>query len=266
MQPSLLPIMENPSLKMKRPSVLWLLSEPTRALTELSISLPLSSIFNKAQTGDGHPVMILPGFMSSKTSTKVLRNFISKLGYNVFDWGMGRNLGKIEYIEIILESLDEVHKKTGQPISLIGWSLGGVFARQIAKERPDMIRQVITLGSPFGGITEPNNVEWIYTAISGGKHAKDINKALLRNFPLPAPVPTTAIYSKEDGIVPWQACMEKVEDELHQNIQVRGSHIGLGVNHSVFSIIADRLQYSKHNWEHFKSEGYVKNLLFYPSL
>ena len=195
-----------------------------------------------------------------------MRTYLNKLGYNAFDWGMGRNMGKVEYMELLLERLDEIHLNTSQQISLIGWSLGGVFARQLAKERPDITRQVITLGSPFRNITQPNNVEWLYTIFSGGKHARDTNQVLLENLPLPAPVPTTAIYSKEDGIVPWQECLEKEEDELHQNIQVRSSHIGLGLNPSVLSILADRLQYNRDNWQLFKPKNMVENLLFYPSL
>ena len=252
------------ALQTHRPSFFWLLSEPSRALTELGLSFSFNSFSKPEPNGDGHPVMILPGFMGSKYSTKVLRDFVGKLGYKVYDWGMGRNLGKVEYIDLMAESIDEIYQKTGQKISLIGWSLGGVFARQLAKRKPNLIRQVITLGSPFAGLTEPNNAAWIYTFVSGGKEVKDIDLTFLENLPLPAPVPSTAIYSKGDGIVPWQACLEQNEDATHQNIQVRGSHIGLGMNQGVLEIIADRLQFSKENWRYFKPKSYVNSLLFYP--
>ncbi len=250
-----------------RPSFLWLLSEPSRALLEIGASYPFSSLFTKTnKEGDGHPVMVVPGFMGSDTSTVILRKFITNLGYDTYDWGLGRNLGKVEYIELLIERLDEIYNKTGKQISLVGWSLGGVFARQLAKERPDIIRQVITLGSPFGGLAEPNNASWAYTLITGGKKVKEISDIFLANVPLPAPVPTTAIYSKEDGIVQWQTCMERIEDKLHQNIQVRGSHIGLGANPSVLSIIADRLKFSKNNWSKFEPKGLLKNKILFPSL
>jgi pimeloyl-ACP methyl ester carboxylesterase len=239
------------------------MTEPSRAITELGISYSYNRIFKNKLRGDGHPIMVIPGFMSTKKSTAVLRNYLSDMGYDVYDWGLGRNIGKVEHILYLLESIDEIYKKTGMPITLIGWSLGGIYARQLAKERPDLVRQVITLGSPFKNVTRPNNVEWVYSLISGGKKAKDTHDALLRNFPLPAPVPTTAIYSKEDGIVHWNTCMED-EDEIHQNVQVRGSHCGLGVNPSVLNIIADRLQYEKNNWQYFKPKGIVDSLLFYP--
>ncbi len=252
--------------KTGRPSFFWLMTEPGRALTELGFSYPYNKFYRHTQVGDGHPVMILPGFLSTKQSTAVMRDFVSKLGYCVFDWGLGRNLGKVEYTEMLLDTLEELYQKKGQKISLIGWSLGGVFARHLAKEKPHLVRQVITLGSPFQDITQPNNVEWVYTLISRGKHAKHTHPELLANFSIPAPVPTTAIYSKEDGIVHWKMCMEKIEDEIHQNIQVRGSHIGLGVNRSVLAIIADRLQYKRENWSYFEPKSFVDNLLFYPSL
>ncbi|MFT7605248.1 MAG: pimeloyl-ACP methyl ester carboxylesterase, partial [Saprospiraceae bacterium] len=167
--------------------------------------------------------------------------------------------------EILLAKIEEIYKEHGEQVSLIGWSLGGVFARQLAKAKPEMIRQVITLGSPFQGVHQPNNVAWVYNLVSGGKRIKDMDPVLFQNIPLPAPVPTTAIYTKEDGIVPWELCIE-IEDEIHQNIQVRGSHLGLGVNHSVLDIIADRLLYSREDWAHFRPGHFVKDILFYPSL
>ena len=253
--------------KSGRPSLFLAITEAGRALTELGINYPYQSLSKSPQEeADGHPVMVLPGFMSTKSSTKLLREHVAKLGYPVYDWGMGRNFGKMEYMAALVERLEKIQEKHGQKVSIIGWSLGGVFAREIAKARPDLVRQVVTMGSPFQDITHPNNVAWIYTLISGGKRVEDTDWALLENMPKPAPVPTTAIYTKEDGIVPWHVCMEMQEDSLHQNIQVRGSHFGLGVNSSVFWIISDRLKYDKSNWRHFKAESYVKELLFYPSL
>jgi len=141
-----------------------------------------------------------------------------------------------------------------------------VYARQIAKTHPDMIRQVITLGSPFAGVQEPNNAAWIYNHLLGRERASDINEELIKDIPNPAPVPTTAIYTKEDGVVPWQVCLEKVEDEWHQNIQVRGAHLGLGVNPSVLYILADRLSQAPNHWSKFTGRTRYENVLLYPSL
>jgi esterase/lipase len=249
-----------------RPSLLWLFSEPGRAMIEFGITWPITKFLIKQKSGDGHPVMVLPGFMSNGGSTQLLRNFIANLGYDVYDWGLGRNIGKIDFMELLLERIDEINKKTGKQISLVGWSLGGIYARQVAKERPDLVRQVITLGTPFGGLAEPNNAEWIYRLINKGKKVKEVNSSFLEDLPLPTPVPTTSIYSKEDGIVPWEYCIDKIEDKIHQNIQVHSSHIGMGINSSVLSIISDRLKMNKENWKKFKSKGLFNSKLLYPSL
>lgn len=244
-----------------------LLSEPSRALLELGFAVPFNNLFHRKQRGDGHPVLVLPGFLSTETSTAVLRKFIEKQGYDVYDWGLGRNLGKLEYMEALLALVDEIYLKRRQPLSLIGWSLGGVFAREIAKERPNTIRQVITLASPFAGLTEPNNIAWVYSLMTGKKRAKHVVNGFLEDFPQPAPVPSTAIYSKSDGVVPWEMCMELEEDESHQNIEVHSSHIGMGVNFAVLSVIANRLAQKKGAWQRLRPDsGLFKNKLVYPSL
>lgn len=248
-----------------RPSMFWLLTEGGRAITELGLSIPYRKFFSRKNEGDGHPILVLPGFMASDTSTAPMRKFMSNLGYTPYCWELGRNTAKIEFLQILSNRIDEIYEEHGEQITLIGWSLGGVFARQLAKAKPKKIRQIITLGSPFKGIHQPNNVAWVYNLISGGKKIKDIDPILFENIPLPAPVPTTAIYTKEDGIVPWQLCMED-ETDIHQNIQVRGSHLGLGVNLSVMEIIADRLLYTKTDWLPFQPRSIFEDLLFYPSL
>lgn len=247
-----------------RPSFLKLLIEPGRAIIEAGVSAPINSLLSKEE-GDGHPVVVFPGFMASEKSTAGLRKHITNAGYVAHDWGMGRNYGKIEHIEILVARIDEIYEQSGQQISLVGWSLGGVYARQIAKERPQLIRQVITLSSPFGGLGEPNNASWIYSLMNRGKKVRNVNKTLLENLPLPAPVPTTAIFSKVDGIVPWEMCLETVESDIHQNVEVRGSHLGMGSNFSVLKLISNRLKLDRSNWVKFKPEGLLESHLFYPS-
>ena len=248
-----------------RPSLFWLFTESGRAITELSFSVPYRRFLTPKKRGDGHPVLVLPGFMSSDFSTGPLRQFIRDLGYTAYRWELGRNTAKVKFIDMILERVDALYYMHGEKISLIGWSLGGVYARQVAKARPHAIRQIITLGSPFKGVQQTNNVSWIYNLLSSKKQDQNTDPKVFKDIPLPAPVPTTAIYTKEDGIVPWRLCMED-EDETHQNIQVRGSHFGLGVNPSVLEVIADRLTYKTHNWRPFKPKNIIKSLLLYPSL
>ena len=258
--------MRKPGKKVKRPSIFWLFTEGGRALTEMGLSYPFRTFLGSHPQGDGHPVLVLPGFMASDLSTAPLRKYLNKLNYTALGWNLGRNYAKVQFLEVLSERIDELYHLYGEKISLVGWSLGGIYARQLAKAKPQMIRQVITLGSPFRGVSQPNNVAWIYNLISGGKRVEDADPKLLADLPLPAPVPTTAIYTKEDGVVPWELCLEEKETDIHQNIQVRGSHLGLGVNHAVLHIIADRLQYSAKNWQHFKPDSKLGDLLFYPSL
>ncbi|MEM6396059.1 MAG: alpha/beta hydrolase [Bacteroidota bacterium] len=248
-----------------RPSLFWLFTEFSRAAAEMGFFIPYRKWIACKDIGDQHPVLVLPGFMASDRSTKPLRKFLQQSGYNAYGWDLGRNTAKVEFLDILLDKLESIYELEGQKVSLIGWSLGGVFARQMAKSNPEMVRQVITLGSPFKGVNQPNNIAWLYNLISGGKRVREVDPVLLEDLPLPPPVPTTAIYTKEDGIVPWQLCMEE-ETDIHQNIQVRGSHTGLGVNPTVLEIIADRLLYKQSNWEYFQEDNVIKDLLFYPSL
>ena len=248
-----------------RPSLFWLATEWGRAATEWGLFIPYQRFLASRNYGDQHPVLVLPGFMASDRSTAPMRRFLKQAGYAAYGWDLGRNTAKVEFIAPLLDKLESLTDIHGERVSVIGWSLGGVFARQLAKAKPDLVRQVVTLGSPFKGVGEPNNVAWIYNLISNGKRVQEIDQALFEDIPLPPPVPTTAIYTKEDGIVPWQLCME-VETEIHQNIQVRGSHFGLAVNPTVLEIIADRLLYNQHNWVYFEEKNILKDLLFYPSL
>lgn len=250
--------------QIKRPSFLWALSEAPRALFELTTYLPYRFLKHD-KTGDGHPVLILPGFMATDMSTVPLRSFIHNIGYVVYGWGEGRNFGHEEYEEMLVEKVERIYAKHNEKISIVGWSLGGVYARQLAKKLPHLIRQIITLGSPFKGVTVSNNATWMYEILTRNNVTEGVAQDLLDDIPNPAPVPTTAIYSKEDGVVPWQVCMEE-ENAIHQNIQVRGSHLGLGVNPSVLYIIADRLQLTLNNWCHFTPDSKFTDLLFYPSL
>lgn len=251
--------------KSKRPSLFWLATEGFRALAETSISYPYRRFFAEEGAGDGHPVLVLPGFMASDFSTLRLRNYLNDLGYQSYGWELGRNYGKEEMLYAIADVTEKLFETHGKKVSLIGWSLGGVYARQIAKMHPDKVRQVITLGSPFMGISEANNVAWIYNLITGGQKVAEVNPELLADLVNPAPVPTTCIYSKQDGVVPWEFCMEAEEDSIHQNIEVRSSHLGMANNPSVLKIITDRLQYSRETWEHFYPCNVVEDLLLYPS-
>jgi pimeloyl-ACP methyl ester carboxylesterase len=207
-----------------RPNPALLATEPLRAFGELSASLAISPLLARAPRGDGHAVVVLPGLAASDASTLPLRRFLRGLGYHVHGWRLGRNQGPTQRIVSGLETrfstLRELHESA--PISIVGWSLGGIYAREIARRDPDSVRQVITLGSPFRMTGQARSLR----------------------------VPVTNVYTKGDGIVSWRDCIDS-PGPRRENIEVRGSHCGLGVNAAALLVIADRLAQPAGTWEPF---------------
>jgi len=242
------------------PSKLLLMLEP-RALFELGSCLPARFLLDVPK-GDGHPVIIYPGFMASDISTGLLRRFLRDHHYEALPWKLGRNLGYSPALEgLMQEHLQAMADYHGRKVSLVGWSLGGVYARELARAMPDQVRQVITMGSPFSGQGKATNVTWLYDMVSGEK-LRDMDPGLLDRLREPLPVPSTAIYSKSDGVVAWQTCREPEPGEFHQNIRVPGSHFGLGVNPIVLNVLGDRLAQPEGAWAPFRPRGWER--AFYP--
>ena len=216
-------------------------TEPLRGLADLA-ALPLAAPWlAAAPRGDGHGVLVLPGLLASDTSTVVLRRFLSYLGYQVRGWDLGRNRGPSEAVLAGLpRALLDHEARTGGPVSLIGWSLGGVYARELARRHPRQVRQVITLGSPFA-MNDPrqSNVHGAYQRYRH-LHADGTRVPGSDQRARPISVPSTSVYSRFDGVVAWQACIEP-ETERHQNVEVRCSHLGFGVDLATLWLIADRL-------------------------
>lgn len=250
---------------MKPPSMTLALTEVGRAVTELGM-LPLALPFlMSTPRGDGHPVLVLPGFVTTDLSTTVLRRFLKRLGYQAFSWDLGRNLGPRAIGwegEKLVARLEAIHRATGKKVSLVGWSLGGILARQLSRRRPDLVRQVISLGSPFAGDPRATNVWKAYEFLTGQRLKDPGTQAQLRESELAPPVPSTAIFSKADGVVAWRNCLEP-ETPTTDNIEVNGSHCGLGVNASVLYAIADRLALADGDWKPFERKG--MRSLVYPS-
>lgn len=221
------------------PAARYFLTEPARGLVDLGMSFRASWLA-AAPSGDGHGVLVLPGFLSTDISTGVLRRFLRRLGYNVRGWEIGRNVGPTERVlDQMPRALTALANWTGRPVSLIGWSLGGVYARELARIDPERVRQVISLGSPFAlGDSRQSRADGLYRR-QAHLHAGDRlppPEQVMR----PIPVPSTAVYSRRDGIVAWQACIGP-PTELHDNVEVRCSHLGFGVDSSTLWLIADRL-------------------------
>ncbi len=233
-----------------------------RALPELGgfvASLPLLTAL--APRGDGHPVLVLPGLVTSDRSTVALRGFLKSKGYASYGWDLGRNYGPLPGVESkMIDRLKALADKHGRTVSLVGWSLGGIYARQLAKMLPDEVRLVITLGSPFNGDPRATNAWKLYEFTSGHK-VDDREGHMGGAISESPPVPTTAIYSRTDGICAWQACMEN-ELPHTESIEVEASHCGLGHHPAAVYAIADRLAQREGEWKPFDRSGFKS--LFFP--
>ncbi len=223
------------------PSARLYLTEPARGLAGLA-TLPLAAGWlASARRGDGHGVLVLPGLLASDMSTTVLRRYVRWLGYDVSGWQLGRNVGPTDRVLAELpHALADLARRTAGPVSIIGWSLGGIYARELAREQPRLVRQVITLGSPFR-LTDPrqSRADGSYRRRSH-LHATDHAIPTPEQVASPIEVPSTAVYSRQDGIVSWQTCVEP-ETPLHENVEVRCAHLGFGVDPATLWVIADRL-------------------------
>lgn len=203
--------------------------EPSRALGELGLLMGCSPLLARSPRGDGHTVLVMPGFGASDVSTRPLRRFLKSLGYDVHGWGLGRNQGPTtRMLDGVGRRFLDLHGRRGEGVSLVGWSMGGIFARRLARLNPESVRQVITLGSPFRMISE--------TATSA-----------LR-------MPTTSVYSRTDGIAPWKSCHDG-SGPRHEAVEVIGSHCGLGHHPAVLHLVADRLAQDVSDWKPFVPRG-----------
>lgn len=215
--------------------------EPLRAVIEYA-SMQLMST-TSFPSGDGHPVVIFPGLASNQNSTAPLKDFCSRLGYSAYDWGLGVNAGPEgdvdAWIDRIASHVRVLTSSHGQQVSLIGWSLGGICAREVAKRIQGRVRRVITMGTPFGATAEQNDLTWIHGPGSGRK--PELNKEFMARLSRAPDVPTTSIFSRSDGLVDWKACIHDGKQAGTEDIEVDSSHCGLGWNPQVLSIIADRL-------------------------
>lgn len=250
----------NEGSTLKPPSMLLLALEG-RAPWELGAALLAAPMLKDVPAGDGHPVMVLPGLMAGDTLTFFLRRFLDKCGYQAYAWKQGLNLGPRDgLLERCIARTRELSEKHEQKVSLIGWSLGGIYAREIAKAIPDHVRCVITLGSPFTGHPTATNAWRLYQMVSGKPAIDEMQIAELKKTP---PVPTTSIFSRTDGIVSWQCCVEQ-ETDLSENIEVHGSHTGMVANPTVLYALADRLAQPEGQWQRFDHRGHqgVKKIIY----
>jgi len=241
---------------LQAPSLALLATEPLRALLDFCAA-KLSPQAHCA--GDGHPVIVYPGLGAGAFSTLHLRNALRDCGYDVHDWGFGLNRGPDgpldEWLPQLAARVHELHLRHGRQVSLVGWSLGGVYAREVAKLCPGIVRQVVTLGTPFGAMGDANHAGTIFRLLGGDTSQLTPQlQARLRECP---PVPTTSVYSKSDGVVCWRGCLQD-EGECVQNIEVNASHLGMGAHPEVLRIVADRLALAQGQWRPYRARPKLK--------
>jgi hypothetical protein len=232
-------------------------AEPPRAITEFAAAATAFPALALAPRGRGEPVLVLPGLGASDASTAPLRWFLTTLGYRAYGWELGRNRGPMRPIlDGLDERLREIADDAGQPVHIIGWSLGGIFARGLATSQSRSVASVVTLGAPHG-------LQRRFAPADGGADEGSSRGELLtiQLREAPASIPVTSIYSRSDGVVPWRACLVQ-PGERRENIEVLGSHFGLGFNPAVLWAIADRLAQRDGKWEPFRGCGWPMSRLF----
>ncbi len=224
---------------------LHLLAMEMRAPLEMLSTLALWPLLTAMPRGDGHPVLVFPGLAASGQSTVILRRFLKTQGFSAHCWKLGRNLGpQPGVIDACLQRIDELRARHDEKVSLVGWSLGGLFSRELAKLRPDDVRIVVSLGSPFAGNEGASNASGLYRRFNPKDNVETVRFPDLKVAP---PVPTTSIYSRSDGIVAWP-CSIQDNSPFTENIEVDASHIGMGANPAVLRILADRLAQPEGSW------------------
>ncbi|HWU21782.1 MAG TPA: alpha/beta hydrolase [Nocardioides sp.] len=243
----------SPRYRAPRRALLW--TEQLRASAEASAFCAALPQLLTGPHGDGHRVLVLPGFLADDASTVVLRRVLRARGFRVYGWGLGRNIGPSDRIVTgMVDRLADLHGRDGEPVSLVGWSLGGILARELARLSPDQVRCVITMGSPFRltaeddpSTTHPGRLfealkPW-HSDLLADRQAEEDRPALQ--------MPATAIYSKLDGIVPWQTCMD-VAGPQRESVEVSASHLGMGVHPHVQAIVIDRLRQPVGQWQPYR--------------
>lgn len=236
----------------QHPSRTLLLTEPPRAALDLAALLATWPLLAAAPRGDGHPVLVLPGLLTGDPATMLLRNVLRALGHDVSGWSLGTNRGATgRVVRELRAQLDRLHQDSGRRVSLVGWSLGGLYAQELARASPGSVRGLITLGSPV-----LRRLRWAQGAsrlVDSGAHLIPGAGGLPRPWAEPGPlrVPATSVYTRADGIVDWASCRFPAASQ-RENVEVRGSHLGLASNTSVLWLLADRLAQPEAQWRPFR--------------
>ena len=236
--------------KTVKPPSLGSLATEGRGLLDIPALVAAAPFLATAPRGQPHPVVVLPGLGADDRSTIAIRGFLESLGYQVYGWGRGRNIRAPDAdVSAVAAQVAKLGEDSGLKVSLIGWSRGGIIAREVARQVPNNVRMVITLGSPFAA-PGASNVRAIWKMLTGQKYEPPTPERVSR-LAQPIPVPSTSIYTRADGVVAWRACLEQ-EGGKRENVEVKTTHIGLGFHAPALWVIADRLAQPPGTWKPFE--------------
>ena len=224
------------------------LAPPTRRDTLQELRLPLDALrwapqwfgLPRGRAAISRTVVLLPGFGAGPRSLVALRGHLRRRGHSASDWGLGRNTGRVPHLrDALRERISRLVRETGGPVTLVGWSLGGYIARELARENPDLVRRIVTLGSPVvGGPRYTATARWY---ASQGSDLEQMERAVKDRYAKPLRTPVVAIYSKRDGVVAWQACIDRWSPHV-RNVEVDESHFGMGFAPDVLRIVAEEVE------------------------
>lgn len=226
----------------RAPSLLLWAAEIPRGAWGLASLLWSQATLAAGPKGDGRPILLLPGLVNSDRSNLLMRRYLKRLGYRVEGWGLGRNLGARAVGtegEKLVERIRALHDETGEQVTLIGISLGGIMARFAAHRAPELVREVITISSPFAGSPRATNVWRAFELLTGDRIDSDRVRAQAAEVATPLPVKATAIWSRSDGLVNGLIC--RADDPGCRNIEIRSSHLGVQVRPETLRALADVL-------------------------
>ena len=231
------PMPSSQAVAFEAPSLALLATEPLRALLD-TFAAKVGSL--SPVRGDGHPVIVYPGLGAGALTTSQLRSHLKSCDLDVHDWELGVNTGPEghfdDWLAMLVGRVQALHARHGRRVSLVGWSLGGIYAREIAKTCPELVRQVITLATPHKSMTGANHAGTIFRMLGG--NTGQLTPELLARVAQRPPVPTTSIYSETDGIVSWRGCIQRPGPQV-ENIPVHASHMGMPTHPDVLRIVAD---------------------------
>lgn len=237
------------------PSRLLTALEFPRWVGEYAVSRALGTVSRPDNVGQGRPVLVLPGFAANDFMTGRLRAHLRQHSFTVHGWRLGRNIGLTDrLVDGLIDRFVEVANRYDEPVSIIGWSFGGLLARRIAHEHPDRVRQIICLGSPWRAEGERTRATAMFERSRARHGMSDRARDIIEQLRQPVPVPTTAIWSRSDGITGWSGCSvdETTTPTIAENIVVPSSHLGLVASPVVLGVVVNRLRQDPEEWERFE--------------